>query len=48
VGYGKGYYDRFLSQYRPKKVMGVIYDFQEVETFHIDEYDQKLDGMIKG
>lgn len=48
LGYGKGYYDKFLSQYRPKKVVGVIYDFQEVETLSVDIYDQKLDDVIKG
>lgn len=48
VGYGKGYYDRFLSQYRPKKVVGVIYDFQEVNMFDVNSHDQKLDDVIKG
>jgi 5-formyltetrahydrofolate cyclo-ligase len=48
VGYGKGFYDRFLKLHRPKKVMGVIYDFQEFLTIPHDSYDEKLDGYFKG
>jgi 5-formyltetrahydrofolate cyclo-ligase len=48
VGFGKGYYDQFLSKFRPATVIGVIYDFQEVETIPYDPYDQKLDGYMKG
>lgn len=48
VGYGKGYYDQFLIKHRPTKVVGVIYDFQEVEHIDIHPYDQKLDDYIKG
>ncbi len=48
IGFGKGYYDQFLSKIRPKHVMGVIYDFQEIDHFAIDSHDQKLDGYFKG
>lgn len=48
IGFGKGYYDRFLAQYRPKHVKGVIYDFQEIEDFPKDQHDQKLDAYFKG
>jgi len=48
IGYGKGYYDKFLSLFRPKHVVGVIYDFQEVKSFKYDDYDQKLDKYFKG
>ena len=48
IGYGKGYYDQFLLKFRPKRVMGVIYDFQEVEPFNTDAHDQKLDAYYKG
>ncbi len=48
IGFGKGYYDQFLSKFRPATVIGVIYDFQEVETIPYDPYDQKLDGYMKG
>jgi 5-formyltetrahydrofolate cyclo-ligase len=48
VGFGKGYYDQFLAKYRPSSVFGVIYDFQEVDAFPVDNHDQKLDGYVKG
>ena len=48
VGYGKGYYDQFLNKYRPSRVMGVIYDFQEVDKIDVHPYDQILDGYFKG
>lgn len=48
IGYGKGFYDRYLKMHRPKKVMGVIYDFQKLDTIPHDEYDEKLDGYFKG
>ena len=48
VGFGKGYYDQFLAKHRPASVFGVIYDFQEVESFPVDDHDQKLDGYVKG
>lgn len=48
IGYGKGYYDGFLSRIRPKRVVGVIYAFQEVETFDTDLHDQKLDAYYTG
>jgi 5-formyltetrahydrofolate cyclo-ligase len=48
VGYGKGFYDRFIKNYRPKKVMGVIYDFQHYTYIPYDTYDEKLDGYFKG
>jgi len=48
IGYGKGYYDQFLQKYRPKKVIGVIYDFQEIDEIEYNEHDQKLDEYVKG
>lgn len=48
IGYGKGYYDRYLKEYRAKYVVGVIYTFQEVEKFKYTNYDQKLDYYFKG
>ena len=47
IGYGKGFYDRFLSDHRPKHVMGVIYSFQETDAFSPHEHDQPLDDYFK-
>jgi 5-formyltetrahydrofolate cyclo-ligase len=48
IGYGKGYYDQFLSRVRPRRVVGVIYGFQEIESFEIADHDQKLDTYYTG
>ena len=48
IGYGKGFYDGFLKTHRSKKVLGVIFDFQELNEIPHDEYDEVLDGYIKG
>jgi 5-formyltetrahydrofolate cyclo-ligase len=48
IGYGKGYYDQFLSKHRPKTVVGVIYDYLNKITFDHDAHDQKLDDVIEG
>lgn len=42
LGFGGGYYDKYLSQNHVANVVGVIYDFQEVK-FDIENHDQKLD-----
>lgn len=47
VGYGGGYYDRYLSNYKGITV-GVAYDFQEVEKIDVNPTDIKLDYIIKG
>lgn len=48
IGYGKGYYDQFLNKHRPEYVMGVIYDFQELENVPEDVFDEPCDGYFKG
>ena len=47
IGYGKGFYDRFLEKNRPKKAVGIICSFQEVDSIPSNEHDQKLDEYIK-
>jgi 5-formyltetrahydrofolate cyclo-ligase len=46
IGYGKGFYDRFLRDHRPPCVIGVVHAFQIVEFFDVSEGDQKLDMVI--
>lgn len=48
IGYGKGYYDRYLQVNRPKTVIGVVYDFQVIDHIEVTLNDQKLDGYLKG
>ncbi|MCF7932476.1 MAG: 5-formyltetrahydrofolate cyclo-ligase [Acholeplasmataceae bacterium] len=46
IGYGKGYYDRFLKTNRPKHVIGVIHDIQRIESIDSGPDDQRLDMVL--
>lgn len=45
LGYGAGYYDRFLSDYRGIKI-GVCYSFQICDSVFNEEYDAKMDAIV--
>ena len=45
LGYGKGYYDRFLKNYAYKSV-GVCYNNLVVDELPADEYDIPVDIII--
>lgn len=45
IGYGAGYYDRFLSDYKGIKV-GVCFELQVVEHAHNDSHDIAMDYII--
>lgn len=45
IGYGRGFYDRLLSEVRGLKV-GVGYSFQIVDEVPFEEHDVKLDVVI--
>lgn len=45
IGFGKGYYDKFLSAHPALKI-GVCYDFQVVENITPNEWDVPLDIII--
>ena len=57
IGYGKGYYDRYLKKIKKLKkkavFLGVAYSFQECKKIPTNKYDYKLDyiftekGIIK-
>lgn len=47
IGYGKGYYDKFISnlQYSPKKI-ALCYDFQLKKEIPCESHDVKMDMII--
>lgn len=46
IGYGKGYYDRYLSQGQARKAIGVSYDFQLLDTVPHTPLDIRLSGIV--
>lgn len=46
LGFGKGYFDRFLAAYPNLKVLAVIYPFQHIESFEHDPHDMSVDDVI--
>ena len=45
LGYGKGYYDRYLSRYSGKKI-GICYDCDVCEKLYHGRYDRAVDLII--
>jgi 5-formyltetrahydrofolate cyclo-ligase len=45
VGYGKGYYDQFMTQF-PRPTLGVAFEVQMVESIPADAGDVKVDAVI--
>ena len=46
LGYGKGYYDRFLAAYPHIKRVALAFSFQIIEALPTDQYDQMMDLII--
>lgn len=46
MGFGKGYYDRFLAQCRPKHLVGFAYEMQIVETVFPEAHDIPMDEVL--
>ncbi len=48
IGYGAGYYDRYLTRYPDKHFykIAACYDFQLMEHIAAEEYDVKADAII--
>lgn len=48
IGYGGGYYDRYLHKYHDRigLKIALAYDFQVLEHIDIESYDEKIDGII--
>jgi 5-formyltetrahydrofolate cyclo-ligase len=45
LGYGKGYYDRYLSENKPSFSIGLSYNSQLIESLPRSNYDEKLDAI---
>jgi 5-formyltetrahydrofolate cyclo-ligase len=45
LGYGKGYYDRYLLEKRPQFVIGLAYNFQLLWSLPHDTLDAKMDAI---
>jgi 5-formyltetrahydrofolate cyclo-ligase len=46
LGFGKGFFDAFLSRLRPKHVIAVIYPFQYVNALPYEDHDQRVDDVL--
>lgn len=46
IGYGKGYYDRYLTAHPDLITMGIAFDIQLMEKIPNDEFDRKLDMVF--
>jgi 5-formyltetrahydrofolate cyclo-ligase len=46
IGYGKGYYDRYIRERKPYLTVGFAYSFQLVEGFDREEWDVKLNLLL--
>ena len=46
LGYGGGYYDRYVSKMKDKKLfitIGLAFDFQKVKRLTVNQFDKKMD-----
>jgi 5-formyltetrahydrofolate cyclo-ligase len=46
LGFGKGYFDRFLADHPHLKVIAIIYQFQKVEVIEHEPHDMPVDDVI--
>lgn len=46
IGYGKGFYDKFLINYKDVLKIGLAYKFQIIDKIPIDNHDIQLDAII--
>jgi len=46
IGYGAGYYDRFLSKTPGLRKIGIAFACQEVDNLPVDENDIRMDAII--
>lgn len=46
LGYGGGYYDKFLTQNQCKQTIGLAYSFSQIEKIPNEAHDQKLEFVV--
>jgi 5-formyltetrahydrofolate cyclo-ligase len=46
IGFGKGFFDSFLNEHRPKVVIGVAFPFQMLASIQVTDFDQMVDQVI--
>ena len=46
IGYGKGYFDRYISKNHPKSKIAICLDDQVLPTVPNEEHDVKVDSII--
>lgn len=46
IGYGGGYYDRYLEQHPSHPTIGLAYSIQEVDELPVEETDWKPDRIV--
>ena len=46
IGYGKGFYDTYLRQNRPRTVIGLAYDVQVTDVIETEECDISVDIVM--
>ena len=46
IGYGAGFYDRWLAEHRPARAIGLAWDCQLEESLPVEPHDQPLDLVV--
>jgi 5-formyltetrahydrofolate cyclo-ligase len=46
IGYGAGYYDRFLEKHAGLRKIGIAFTCQEIDSLPLDETDVRMDYII--
>ncbi len=46
LGYGGGYYDKFLAKNRCKQTIGLAYSFSEIDKIPDEPHDRKIQTII--
>jgi 5-formyltetrahydrofolate cyclo-ligase len=46
LGFGKGYFDRFLERHPHLKVLAVVYPFQVVDLLPVEQHDKQVTDIL--